>query len=557
MKSGIRSFLEIEKSGTRELRVTEAMDYETNAAKNRIWYRGDSNELEQLHQQLASNGLYSQSFWAAKSTPGLEIRKAHTGLPSLIVNTLVDITLADANSIEFDDKAKTYAELWKKIDQDNNFMEELESDLKETLHIGDGAYKYSFDPSITEYPIIEFYPGDRVDYVIKRGRLQEIVFKTYYTHASKTYELQETYGYGYIRNKLYRDGREIDLASIPETSGMADYSFGGYTESSEGNKGTRGTYMLAVPIRVFKSQKWPGRGQSIFDRKVDNFDAFDEVWSQWMAAFRAGKIKQYIPESLIPRDPKSGKLMKANPFDNQFIAIGDDLKENGTNKIQTEQPTIDYEGMLTSYSTALDLCLQGLISPSTLGIDMKKLDNAEAQREKEKATLYSRNAIVGALQKDIPDVIKTAIRAYNEYHKKKTVEEFTVDFPFGEYANPSFESQIETISKGRTGGILSIEASVEELYGDTKDKEWKLAEVLRLKTEQGVMATTEPGVGNEPAAGSESAIRTLNGAQIQALLKIVESQKSGELSRSAAISMAVSTLGVPEDKAISFIEEVS
>jgi hypothetical protein len=98
---------------------------------------------------------------------------------------------------------------------------------------------------------------------------------------------------------------------------------------------------------------------------------------------------------------------------------------------------------------------------------------------------------------------------------------------------------------------------VEELYGDTKDDEWKAAEVLRLKSEQGVMPVTEPGVGKEQSATGDSAIKALNGAQITALLRIVESQKAGQLSRDAAIAMAVSTLGVPEEKAIKFIEEVS
>ena len=44
-----------------------------------------------------------------------------------------------------------------------------------------------------------------------------------------------------------------------------------------------------------------------------------------------------------------------------------------------DQPSIPHDSYLASYVTALDLCLQGVISPSTLGIDVKKLDNAEAQ----------------------------------------------------------------------------------------------------------------------------------------------------------------------------------
>ena len=140
--------------------------------------------------------------------------------------------------------------------------------------------------------------------------------------------------------------------------------------------------------------------------------------------------------------------------------------------------------------------MQGIISPSTLGIDVKKLDNAEAQREKEKTTLYTRDAIIEALQETLPEVIQACINAYNILHNK-TLEEVEVEIPFGEYANPSFESQVETVSKGKQGGIMSIEASVEELYGDSKDEKWKAEEVARLKAEQGIQNMDEPGVNME------------------------------------------------------------
>ena len=129
----------------------------------------------------------------------------------------------------------------------------------------------------------------------------------------------------------------------------------------------------------------------------------DRAWSQWMDALRAGRARTYIPESYIPRNPETGELLKASAFDNRFIAGDDNMGEGGKNQILTEQPDIPHESYLASYVTALDLCLQGIISPSTLGIDVKKLDNAEAQREKEKATLYTRNAIVEALQKQPAD----------------------------------------------------------------------------------------------------------------------------------------------------------
>lgn len=215
-----------------------------------------------------------------------------------------------------------------------------------------------------------------------------------------------------------------------------------------------------------------------------------------MDALRAGRAKTYIPESYLPRDPNTGKVMAPNPFDNRFISGENDMAEGAKNVITTEQPDIPHESYLASYCTALDLCLQGIISPSTLGIDVKKLDNALAQREKEKTTLYTRDAIIEALQETLPKLVSAAVNAVNVLNKKP-VENVEVNITFGEYANPSFESQIETIGKGKTQGIMSIEACVEELYGDSKDEEWKAQEVQRIKAEQGIDTVQNPAVNME------------------------------------------------------------
>ena len=326
------------------------------------------------------------------------------------------------------------------------------------------------------------------DRIIKeRGRLKEVVFKTPYTVRSQQYILYEHYGYGYIRNELYKGDTQVDIGAIEATRGIKDTVFDKTT-------------ILAVPLQVYESTKYERRGGSIFDGKLDSFDAFDETWSQWMDALRAGRAKTYIPECLVPHDPATGQILKPNPFDCRYFASDNDMSEKAENRINTDQPTIPHDSYIASYVTALDLCLQGVISPSTLGIDVKKLDNAEAQREKEKATLYTRNAIIEALQETLPDVVAACINAYHIL-LRQPIEEVKVEISFGEYTNPSFESQVETLSKARPGAaVMSIKAQVEEMWGDSKDEAWKKEEVARLKAEQGIAEVEEPGVNM--AAGS-------------------------------------------------------
>ena len=252
---------------------------------------------------------------------------------------------------------------------------------------------------------------------------------------------------------------------------------------------------MALPLMFRKSDKFEGRGKSIFDGKLGNFDAFDEIWSNWMLAVRKGQIKTYIPDCYVPRDPKTGVVLRGSDFDSDYI-VGSDMSENAKNTIMTTQGQIQYEALLNSYTTALDQCLQGLISPSTLGIDTKKLDNAEAQREKEKTTLYRRNQIVEVLEDTLKEIVNITFKVLDNMNNK-TPEETKATITFGGYANPSFEAQVETVAKASMGAIMSIEAQVEELWGDTKDEEWKTKEVKRIKEEKGIAELEEPAINKD------------------------------------------------------------
>ena len=474
--SKMRSFLKIYTANGQSFNINELLDFDSNVAVNKIWYRGDSYELSQLYRQLDDN---QYGFWGSVPTAGIEIRKIHTGLPKTIVNMLSNVVADDMQDVQFTHLAD--GSLWETIAKENTFDTLVKSAICKTLYTGDGAFKISIDTDISQFPIVEFYEADRIQLVRKRGRITEIIFKTAYSKDTSTYILHEHYGKGYIHYELKNAyDKVVELDTIPQTTGLEDVTWDG-------------DFMLAEYVYFYASDKFEGRGQSIFDAKRDNFDALDEAWSQWVDALRAGRTKVYIPENLIPRNPKTGELARSNSFDNRFIKLAPSMTENNDGKIDTESAPIQHESYLSTYITALDLCLQGVISPSTLGIDVKKLDNAEAQREKEKATLYTRQTIVAELQRVLPALIQEIFHAYQTLNKMP-LEDVECDVTFGEYANPSFESQVETVGKAKTQGIMSIDACIDELYGDSRDDDWKKEEVARLKAEQGIVDVQEPAV---------------------------------------------------------------
>lgn len=474
-------YLNVQPASQSSINIQEAYTYETNLIRNKLWYRGEAYELEQFFKNISSDPVNKARFWSAVPSQDLSIRKIHSGLPAMIVDRLSDIIVADIDSIELEKEEDN--NLWEEIRKDNKFDEMLGDVISRVLVSGDGAFKITIDTEVSKYPILEFFDGSMVEYETNRGRLKEVKFITYYNKLNyKRYKLVETYGKGYINYNLYDEkDNEVSLSAIEETANLEEVSF-------------KGNFIMALPLMFFKSPKYEGRGKSIFDTKSDSFDALDEVISQWIDAIRDGRVQKYIPEDLVPRNPSTGDLMKPNSFDNKFIAIGADKSENANNQIDMKQADINYLAYVESYSNAIDMCLQGIISPSTLGIDLKKTDNAEAQREKEKTTLYTRNKIVDTLTEVVPPLVEIILKTNDVFINKRLPEIHEVSISFGEYASPSFDTVVEIVGKAKSYGIMSIEKAIDELYGDTMTDEEKAIEVKRVKEQNSIIEAEEPKV---------------------------------------------------------------
>ena len=477
IKQMIRNWLEIQPSIGDSITIQEVNTFAGNCFRNELWYRGEATELHQYYTQV-DDLMENTKFWAATSSTGVNFRKIHTGLPALIVDMLADIIIDALNKIEIANNSDAQ-KIWEKIQEENSFKDLVKQSIIDVFVDCDGAFKISYDTDISQYPIIEFYAGPNVEYEYRRGRIVEVIFKTRYKKDKGNYLLIERYSKNGVSYKLFLNNKEVSLSELDETKGLKTIIDNGF--------------MMAIPMMFSKSKKYKGRGQSILEKKIDDFDSFDEVWSQWIEALRDNKTQTYIPEDLLPMDA-NGNLMKPNTWDKRFVQVNSTTSEDKSDKVIRVSGDFEYEKMLQGYITALDLCLQGLISPSTLGIDTKKLDNADAQREKEKVTQYTRNKVIRVLEKVLPALAKISMMTYDKFNKK-TIVEYEATADFGEYSSPSFEATVETISKARPGQvIMSIERSVEELYGDSLTEEEKEEEVKRLKEEAGIIQKNEPNI---------------------------------------------------------------
>ena len=94
----------------------------------------------------------------------------------------------------------------------------------------------------------------------------------------------------------------------------------------------------------------------------------------------------------------------------------------------------------------------------------------------------------------LPRLVDVIFKAYDS-SLNQSINDLEVEISFGEYASPSFEAVVETLSNPNTP--MSIEAKVEEMWGDSKDAKWKEEEVKRIKEQNGIITMEEPFVGGD------------------------------------------------------------
>lgn len=447
------------------------------------WFKGDSDELLNFYTNqdiygFAKDPIYNRNrrnyFWAISASES-SIKRVHSGVPRAIVETLTNaigvptITIDGADASEF----------LKNI----NFKEKVNSEqIPFTMVTGYGAFKPVLDKKLSpNYPILRFYSGKDVEFVCKEGIVLGIIYKDYYQYNGKDYLLLETRrindaGNSCIEYELFilksqNEISSVPIDAIPALKGLANVEIPNYKR------------ILGVPCRFFKDPDRPDYGRSIYAGKIDLFDDLDQSLSQRSQTCRVSTPVEYYPADLLKFD-KNGNAMLPTAYNRQFMQKpggtpdGDGFREGD---IQTTQPDLNFDQYTQEQMAILSQILIGVLSPATMGIDVAKKDNADAQREKEKVTIQMRDNVIASEEVLIKELMQIMLDM-TEYLKTGTItlKEHDISVKFPKFANPSFESLSRILTPMWTSGAISTKLYVERLYGDSMSKEEKEKEIAWL-----------------------------------------------------------------------------
>lgn len=455
----------------------------------RVWFLGSSNWLLNYYtgewfggfqEEIFFNRDRMNYFWSLSATEN-NIKRVHSGLPRAMTDMLC-YAVGNVAIKSGDGETK------RKLDEiigANNFHALMQQQVRPlTLALGWGAFKLSIDKKLSKHPIIEFYEADKVKFFAKKGIITAVEFMDEYTRDNKTYLLVERReaidGNSVISYKLYETYEndktkchEVPLDTLEETKHLSTQVIKNLNR------------MLAVPVKFFYDIDNKIYGRSIFKGKIDIFDDLDQAISQRSRTCQLSTPVEYIDEMTLERDPKTQMPITPNRYDRQYVISHGLPNGDGSSSKQqiiATQPDLKLEQYDNLIFSLINLAISGVISLSTLGYNVSKKDNADAQREKEKTTIMTRNAIIDSEDKCIRETMELALvlqeiidnGSYTEKH-------FDISITYGEFANPSFETKAATLTQMWGHNAISSEMFVKLLYGDSLSDEAKAKEIAELE----------------------------------------------------------------------------
>lgn len=477
------------------------------------WYLGDSDLLSEAYinadikvfSRNSSDTRNSKTYFWSVATLEADVKKTHSGIPRVIVKTLKNIidypefkVMKDnvdedtKTIIHVEDEDTTYR--LNSIFEDND-METLIKQQQEpmTWVMGDGVLVPYMDDSISDYPLIEFIDARNCAYEFTSNRITKVYIRKYFSHLMDSYMLLEERGVtlvdnartAYVKSDLFRLSNATDrtiaahvtLDSIPDTEKIKPFiAIKGIDE------------ILAAPI-IYDYEPISGRGTSMFNEKMDLFDDLDQCLSQGANAVRLSTPVEEIDESILETD-NNGNVKIPNRFDRRYVSY----KGKGVNSvgesyspITSNVPQIDFSKYSNEALSILNNIITGLISPCTIGADVSKKDNAEAQREKEKQTMFTRSALIKIQELAFKKIGNLVLKLDDIAHNRKA-QDYEIVVNYEEYGNPTFDAKLQVLYPAFVAGGISGERYVDELWGNslTEDEKKKEIEYLMSQKQVGI-----------------------------------------------------------------------
>lgn len=437
----------------------------------------------------------------------------------------------------------------REILADNDFdTSTLKASIIETIGLGDAAWHVHFDPEVSDYPIIELIPPERLILKKKGNRITEYTIKQQIilNDEPQPYELHITYS---KRRKKLADGRYKDDGILQRFRIWDGSKY--LDRATELKKTVFEEYGIqertVLPLVDFPVVYLPNTLNNSHGTGIDNnarpygivfglesvSSALDEILSNCVDTVRKSFPFLLIDQQMIPSDILGDKDTLTFSTRRHAFVLPRNVAEP-EKLIQQIQAKLNTTEFVESAKFQINIALNKAgINAATLGLQLSGHVEAEAtQNAKERNSIRTRNTLAADYERYLSKLFAVVLQ-YDDYINGNIIatdsvtgeeaivaeEHSGIKVAFRKYIVDTPEEVSEVLARKVQANIMSTFAAVRELHPDWDDdtiyKETNLiyaeksADTIQVvdperpPEESAVIQSEEPAGDDEPSEEPE------------------------------------------------------
>lgn len=386
---------------------------------------------------------------------------------------------------------------------DNEFDNStLKPSMVETLGLGDAAWHVHFDPEISDYPIIELVPPERLGLKKKYNRIVEFIIKQQIVldDDPQDYELHTCYTK--CRKKVQKNGatRYVDdgiLQQFKIWNGsryiQMDKELKGRVFKAYGIEEKTVLPLVDFPVIYLPNTLNSTQGAGAYTNArpygvVYGLEtvsaALDEILSNCVDTVRKSFPFLLIDEQMIPSNVQGDKDKGAFSTRRHSYVLPKNAKE-AEKLLQQIQAKLNTSEFVESAKFQINIALNKVgINAATLGLQLSGHVEAEAtQNAKERNSIRTRNTFAADYERYLTKLFAVLLQ-YDDYVNGNTVAKDTatgeeayvaetyegIKATFRKYIVDTPEEVAEVLAKKVQQSLMSIFAAVREQHPDWDDE---------------------------------------------------------------------------------------
>ena len=392
-----------------------------------------------------------------------------------------DLVFSGPVEIKINDNEELNDRVQKAFASDENDIQEFlkRADMMESVG-GTIMFKCNYDPTISEYPILEYYEVDKIDYMEKFGRITNMISVDDLYKNGNEYSLISQHTREGISYTLFNNGNEVPMSDYyrdgEEPRGLV------YPKDENGNKGL-GPILAVWKMRNHMSKEFFDMklGASDYEGQIDSLQMLDEIYSRFINQIRATQPVLFMSEELMgfsTDDQGNSYVNKPKDLGVKVYELSGGLSNVDGKSIAAmfNRDVPDLKGV-AELASSFEWVLRNMltlmfIAPSTGNIDTEKVGSnttSSSLFKREQSTHLLRKSLIESWTTAIKNIVRLVCQWFDIIDSDgntipNSYADLSIDVKFPDVDMDDFGTRLDQAVKGYISGLFSIKEGVKHAF---------------------------------------------------------------------------------------------